>query len=706
MPSPPRKHPIFIPIVCIVTVALSALLGSCSTGREGMSQYVRNGVQYGVTKGRFRGRWWNYYERGRSFEEGRFWAEAEKDFRRALIGRSGDKLWARTYGLHFLPEYFPNRELGIALYYEDHNDDAITYLERSYNEQHSARAAYYLGLARKKRLEAGHLDHAPPAFAVTSGLTASAIGNAVVDLKGTATDDTYVASVKINGEAVPIDMSAPKVTVEQQVRLKPGVNEFTVEVSDLVGHVTKQKVTLKSDVDGPAVSFDAPITVPGKVTGVAYDVSGVKSFTFGANAAAALRPGDNGVVRFEMTVAQSQLSGALQYTCTDSLGNATRGNIPVNVVSLRGDSPFHFAATQAMVSIASGIDALVENGQVIALAKAGGQTGQPSIHFVDPSSGQTFYESEIAMEVEIDSDQPIKTAKIGDASLDLIPGRTNQRISRRILVDRPGKHSIPASLVTNSGATSQDEITIQRKENEVESVGKLEVAFLGCTYDTVSKTLDDGTDIQNVLYDWLSGDLSDTDRFRNILERDPNLMQKILNEQELSATLGDKSKTLAVGKIFPAEMLIMGKVHRLPDNVDIRLEGWTTEVYGMKDAVRMVDADVSGPAGSNEELRELLRVLALKFEQQLPRVQGHVVLVDKRTAVTDLSKKDGIRPELKVVVYRDEIIPGINGGKDLRRPKIVAQGILDQVTTDTSDVQILKTEGTDTIERGQFVVTK
>ncbi|MCP4642187.1 MAG: hypothetical protein GY851_17215, partial [bacterium] len=55
------------------TLALTLLvLAGCATSPN-RSQYVRNGVQYGVTEGTFRGRWWNFYERGRSFSDGRFW---------------------------------------------------------------------------------------------------------------------------------------------------------------------------------------------------------------------------------------------------------------------------------------------------------------------------------------------------------------------------------------------------------------------------------------------------------------------------------------------------------------------------------------------------------------------------------------------------------------------------------------------------------
>lgn len=45
--------------------------------------------------------------------EGECWEAAKGEFERALRKRGEDGIWALTYGMHRLPEYFPNRELGI-----------------------------------------------------------------------------------------------------------------------------------------------------------------------------------------------------------------------------------------------------------------------------------------------------------------------------------------------------------------------------------------------------------------------------------------------------------------------------------------------------------------------------------------------------------------------------------------------------------------
>ena len=60
-----------------LAAALAGCLWLCacqSTSRP--SPYVKNGRTYGITRGTFNDRWWNYYERGLSFADGEYWTEA------------------------------------------------------------------------------------------------------------------------------------------------------------------------------------------------------------------------------------------------------------------------------------------------------------------------------------------------------------------------------------------------------------------------------------------------------------------------------------------------------------------------------------------------------------------------------------------------------------------------------------------------------
>lgn len=144
-------------------LCLGVLIAGCAADER--TQYVRDGVEYGVTETVFRGRWWSYYERGTSFLAGGFHEEALADFEQALKGRTRDSWRARTYGLHFV-EYFPNREMGVTLYHLGQFDEAERYLNASLAQIDTERAHYYVDEIKRARIAAGTVqDTAAPVLA-------------------------------------------------------------------------------------------------------------------------------------------------------------------------------------------------------------------------------------------------------------------------------------------------------------------------------------------------------------------------------------------------------------------------------------------------------------------------------------------------------------------------------------------------------------
>jgi len=104
--------------------------------------------------------WWNYYGRGTNYLHQKSYALAEADFECALGLRPGatfpskvDRWRIVTYGVHVQESYFPNRELGISLYYQGKIKKAIDALEVSLAQEESGRAKHYLNLSRTRLLE-------------------------------------------------------------------------------------------------------------------------------------------------------------------------------------------------------------------------------------------------------------------------------------------------------------------------------------------------------------------------------------------------------------------------------------------------------------------------------------------------------------------------------------------------------------------------
>ena len=124
------------------TTLLTLTLGGCGAAR-GPAPQVVNGQTFGTTTVLFRGRWWQFYERGVSWSLGGFWAEAESDFRQALTLRGTDHRRARTYGMHFV-QCFVHRELGAVLIEQNRLAEAETELRLSLAQEPSAKAEFLL----------------------------------------------------------------------------------------------------------------------------------------------------------------------------------------------------------------------------------------------------------------------------------------------------------------------------------------------------------------------------------------------------------------------------------------------------------------------------------------------------------------------------------------------------------------------------------
>jgi len=89
------------------------------------------------------GEWFQVYDDGLKALEAQDYERAASLFREALAGNNTDKQKMRTYGLHFI-EYYPHRELGIALYYLGKTDEAKMELQMSLSQEPSARAREYM----------------------------------------------------------------------------------------------------------------------------------------------------------------------------------------------------------------------------------------------------------------------------------------------------------------------------------------------------------------------------------------------------------------------------------------------------------------------------------------------------------------------------------------------------------------------------------
>jgi len=659
----------------------------CLGQRPDRARYERDGIQYGVTEGRFRGRWWNYYERGRSFADGRFWAEAERDLRAALAGRRTDQYWPRTYGLHFTAEYFPHRELGVVLYQQGRPGAAVQELALSYAQQPSARAAYYLDQARARQIRSDGSDTAPPTIEVRSPATAPTVGATRVDVAGVARDDTFVAAIMIDGEAHPVDVSAPEVRFERSVALAPGANAVTITVTDLAGRTATTSVDLLCDVDGPAVSFDAPVVVPGTVRGVAFDAAGVAGLQIDGREAA-LNVEADGLVRFSAMLDSARPGPPPVYACEDALGNVTRGTVPTDALVVgRLPSEVMFASDSVALTPLSGrLSALQMAGKTVAFVLAAvPPDAPPAIDFVnlDPQGDRRYWTDEIVVALRVEGADPIESVVVNGAAVPgLIPGRTSQSFSRRIPLAEPGANKIVAAASDTGGRSAEKRAVVHRELTKVEQLSeRLSVAVIGSVWEGDNpQQLDEAAFIG----DALARTLQQRRRFQ-VVARDQ--LERVVAEQELVAALGSKDARFALGAIVPAELMLAGRARRDAETLHIVVQAISNET-----GVILGQADVAGPADSLDQLEGLAQDLAVRLEQEFPRVQGLVAQVRSPSRlVTTLTQADGVRPLMKCLVFRkgEPIQHPVTGELLDSDVDVLGHGFLGDVKSTITTVELL-----------------
>jgi hypothetical protein len=326
--------------------AAALLFLSCQGGPPPES-VERDGQRYGVTEGAFRGRWWNYYERGRSFADGDFWKRAEADFREALRGRGEDQLRARTYGMHFV-DYFPHRELGISLFFQDRFAEAIRELEDSYGSQPTARAAFYLDRARREFLQSQGGDRGPPEIRIDRPEDGFLTADSTLSLSGRILDDTFVAALRINDAPYRIDLSAPEIAFETEVDLLPGDNTIFLEAEDLLGAAYRTEISVYSDRGGPILNIDGLTPASGggtglELTGYATDPSGVAAVTVDGRELA-LDAAPDVAIRHPITPAADR--DFVEVVAVDQVGNRTeaRFSLADSMLSRKEGDPGQWTA--------------------------------------------------------------------------------------------------------------------------------------------------------------------------------------------------------------------------------------------------------------------------------------------------------------------------------------------------------------------------
>jgi hypothetical protein len=331
----------------------------------------------------------------------------------------------------------------------------------------------------------------------------------------------------------------------------------------------------------------------------------------------------------------------------------------------------------------------------MALARTEAATAE--LRFTNLAEGQRYLMDEIVVSVEARSPGGIAALTIDGVPVEgLIPGATNLHLSRRLRLRGMGEHVLRAELADATGRHTTTQVTIVRAPTAIESPEeRLRMAMLGNLWEGAGPRLEDEA---KFIEEEVARALFQRERF-DLVSRD--LLPRVLEENELRAALGNRAVDPGLKSLLAADVFAVGKVRRTGESMEIIVQAVSSE-----SARVLAYADVAGTAASVEDLRVLARDLALRLEQEFPKVSGEVVQVSGSQCFSTLAAADRIRADLPCVVYR--LGPAIvhpDTGATLGHPvEILARGTIAEVRPQLSRIALAP--GADAVQVNDHVATR
>jgi hypothetical protein len=609
--------------------------------------------------GDFRGRWWNYYDRGVSRLNEERYEEAAADLREALRGRSRDAWSARTYGLHFT-EYFPNRELGVLYYHQGQLNEAEAALQKSLNDVDTARAHHYLDLVKKAQIAQGIItDESAPT--ITAGLgNVLLTGSREVPLAIHASDDVGVAEVRVNGSRLYQRGSVTEKTFTDTLIFEEGEHAVAVEADDLADRSASESITVQVDVTAPTIAVFEPapelVTEAGqvKLRGACADNFGITEVRLGEQVIAS---GGGGQLRLDFEVPLTLTAGANAFplTVVDAAGNTN--STVVNVY--RGDRASREAKLWWLQHRAPERLRVAGTGEMLAAVLASAYTAAESpidISLIFPETAQpdeVLARNEIPLKVDVlartqlaslrvNRDEPLIAKEVPVVS-DPQGGETEMKYTfdTRISLAR-GTNDITITAADSAGNSAQERLAIKAEFVITDTPdSKMPLAILAFAEERPEGSVPS----ENLRLE-LQQQLLDQGRF-DVVER--NRLAEVLTEQQLSEALGDRDAALQLGAVIPAQAFLVGNVTAKEGGQEVKVQVVSTETTRV---IAIVDTFIT-EAGSADAIEIGIREIAAQLAEKYPRLTGELLQVSGDTVAASYTAADGVFEGMYILVLQD-----------------------------------------------------
>jgi len=311
-------------IICFILLLI--VLAGCAIPAGPV--FKKYGRKFGIVRGSFTGQWYDYYERGLSYMEGKFYKHALDDFEAAINQRPDDKWWANTYGGHRM-DYFPHLHKGIILYELGETEKAQAELEISISQSPADKAYIFLDKVRKRSMEQTKIKVSVPRISIDPpGMETAEFkfrtNQYPVRISGKAEDLQFISEVRIDKKRIFLDFARKHVAFDEAFYFPEGEYEIRIFAKNLLGGTSQQKRFVVVDRSGPVITLKK-IDISNRVAGNVGDPSGILSFQIflGGSNKITVPVDKNGDFSFRIQNDTDQIT----FSASDTLGNETHSVI-------------------------------------------------------------------------------------------------------------------------------------------------------------------------------------------------------------------------------------------------------------------------------------------------------------------------------------------------------------------------------------------
>jgi len=590
--------------------------------------------------------WWNYYEHAMERMQAGDFTTAQSDLKRclgitpgAVYGQEQDAWRVRTYGLHFAEDCFPRRELGICLLNAGQPQEAIQFLEQSLKQTPSGRAKQYLNRARRALLVRSsppplpRIDLAPECRSVWTKDRKRAFS-------GKVQAAGWVSRIAINGKPSFLELAELSRPFQDVIALRSGTNIVTVEARDLLGQRTAQNVVWIADWIPPELHVRESHREGNDWVVDCVFADNESLVTVSANGLELFR-GNSDQHHKNVPLTLRLRSGTPTILMAeDAAGNRLQTTLSTEAFE-QDPKVLPGPATAFLCTQAPASDAPTSQNQPLISTEASTDRLPPTLRLHASGTFAHSFDEEYFIDGNVADGGGLAQLTINGE--DLLEGR-GKGIKRSYFSRR-----LPLQLGTNnfeiiardlSGNRTSKSLAVVRTVPEyLDEEYRLRI---GIPPIVTPPPIATGILVKQAIEHELTRSPL---RFR-LLEREEG-WDYILREQGLSVSdLADPAAALKIGKMLPAEILLMARLLPQAGGTTIHLRG-----VGTGNGNVIFSDDVYSEA-LDKDLNDMVGGLTMKIKQRFPIVMANIVRVSGSEVTIEAGMNQGVEPGARFIVVQ------------------------------------------------------